>query len=48
LNNIVEDHRRTKRLARSGLGFASFSSARRALAGYEIMATVGKGQVSAI
>ena len=49
LNNIVEqDHRRIKRLVRPGLGFASFSTARRTIAGYEIMAMVGKGQISAI
>ena len=49
LNNILEqDHRRIKRLVRPGLGFGSFHTARRTLAGYEIMAMVGKGQVSAI
>jgi transposase-like protein len=49
LNNLVEqDHRRIKRLVRPGLGFASFSTARRTIAGYEIMAMVGKGQVAAI
>ncbi len=49
LNNIVEqDHRRIKRLVRPGVGFESFHTARRTLAGYEIMAMVGKGQVSAI
>jgi transposase, IS6 family len=49
LNNIVEqDHRRIKRLVRPGLGFGSFHTARRTLAGYEIMAMVGKGQVRAI
>jgi transposase, IS6 family len=49
LNNIVEqDHRRIKGLVRPGLGFASFHTARRTLAGYEIMAMVRKGQVSAV
>jgi transposase-like protein len=49
LNNIVEqDHRRIKRLVRPGLGFASFRTARRTLAGYEVMAMVRKGQVSAV
>jgi IS6 family transposase len=49
LNNLVEqDHRRIKRLVRPGLGFESFATARRTLAGYEIMAMVSKGQVSAI
>jgi len=49
LNNIVEqDHRRIKRLVRPGLGFKSFHAARHTLAGYEIMAMIRKGQVSAI
>src|SRR3712207_566633 len=48
LNNIVEqDHRRIKRLVRPGLGSGSFAAARRTLAGYEVMAMVRKGQVSA-
>ena len=46
LNNIVEqDHRRIKRLTAPGLGFGSFRTARRTLAGYEAMAMVRKGQV---
>ena len=46
LNNIVEqDHRRVKRLVRPGLGFGSFHTARRTLAGYETMAMMRKGQV---
>jgi transposase-like protein len=46
LNNIVEqDHRRLKRLVRPGLGFGGFRTARRTLAGYEVMAMVRKGQV---
>ena len=46
LNNIVEqDHRRTKRLVRPGLGFASMLTARRTLAGYEVVAMIRKGQV---
>src|SRR5215213_8537296 len=46
LNNIVEqDHRRPKRLVRPGLGFGGFHTARRTLAGYEVMAMVRKGQV---
>ena len=49
LNNIVEqDHRRVKRLVRPGLGFGSFWTARRTLAGYEVMAMVRKGQVRKI
>ena len=31
-----------------GLGFESFHTARRTIAGYEIMAMVGKGQISSI
>jgi transposase-like protein len=46
LNNIVEqDHRRMKRLVRPGLGFGSFRTARRTLAGFEAMAIIRKGQV---
>jgi transposase, IS6 family len=46
LNNIVEqDHRNVKRVTRSGLGFGSFWTARRTLAGYEAMAMMGTGQV---
>src|SRR3712207_3241176 len=49
LNNIVEqDHRRVKRLVRPGLGFGSFHTARRTLAGYEAMAMVRKGQVRGV
>src|SRR3954467_15319470 len=49
LNNIVEqDHRRVKRLVRPGLGFGSFRTARRTLAGYEVMAMVRKEQVRRI
>jgi IS6 family transposase len=46
LNNIVEqDHRRIKRLVRPGLGFKSFMTALRTIAGYEAMAMIRKGQV---
>jgi transposase-like protein len=49
LNNVVEqDHRRVKRLTRPGLGFGSFRTARRTLAGYEAMAMIRKGQVHQI
>jgi transposase, IS6 family len=49
LNNIVEqDHRRIKRVIRPGLGFGSFWTARRTLAGYEAMAMIRKGQVRKI
>jgi transposase-like protein len=46
LNNIVEqDHRLVKRLIGPGLGFGSFWTARRTIAGYEAMAMIRKGQV---
>ena len=46
LNNIVEqDHRRIRRLIRPGLGFGSFWTARRTLAGYEAVAMIRKGQL---
>ena len=49
LNNIVEqDHRRVKRLTHAGLGFGSFWTARRTLAGFEAMAMIRKGQVQDI
>jgi transposase-like protein len=49
LNNIIEqDHRRIKRLTRPGLGFGSFRTARRTVAGYEAMAMMRKGQVRRI
>ena len=49
LNNIVEqDHRNVKRLIDPGLGFGSFWTARRTLAGYEAMAMIRKGQVRKI
>ena len=45
-HHIVEqDHRRIKRLIDPGLGFGSFWTARRTLAGYEAMAMIRKGQV---
>jgi len=46
LNNIVEqDHRPIKRLVRPGLGFGGLETAKRTLAGYEVMAMIRKGQV---
>jgi transposase-like protein len=49
VNNILEqDHQRVKRLVRPGLGFGSFHTARRTLAGYEVMAMVRKGQVQQV
>jgi transposase-like protein len=49
LNNIIEqDHRAIKRLSRAGLGFKSFSTARRTIDGYETMNMIRKGQVIGI
>jgi transposase-like protein len=49
LNSIVErDHRKVKRLTCPGLGFGSFWTAGRTLAGYEAMAMIMKGQVRSI
>ncbi len=49
LNNLVEqDHRRIKRRTRPMLGFGSFWTARRALAGVEAMAMLAKGQVRVV
>ena len=46
LNNIMEqDHCRSKRLVRPGIGFGGLETAKRTLAGYEAMAMVRKGQV---
>ena len=48
-NNLVEqDHRRVKRLTGPMLGFQSFWTARRTLAGVEAMAMLAKGQVRAV
>jgi transposase, IS6 family len=49
LNNRVEqDHRRIKRRVRPMLGFGSFRTARRTLAGVEAVAMLAKGQVRAV
>ena len=49
LNNIIEqDHRRIKRLTAPGLGFGSFQTARRTIAGFEAMAMIRKGQLTEI
>ena len=42
---VEQDHRNVKRLTCPGLGFGSFWTARRTLAGYEAMAMIRKGQV---
>jgi transposase, IS6 family len=47
-NRVEQDHRRIKRLTRPMLGFASFWTARRTLAGVEAMAMLLKGQVRAV
>jgi len=43
LNIIEQDHRRSKRLSRLMLGFKIFHTARRTLAGMEVMARIKKG-----
>ncbi len=49
LNNRAEqDHRRIKRRTRPRLGFESFRTARRTLAGVEAMAMLAKGQGRAV
>ncbi len=49
LPNLVEqDHRRIKRRTGPMLGFQSFRTARRTLAGVEAMAMLAKGQVRAV
>jgi transposase-like protein len=46
LNNLIEqDHRFIKRRTRPGLGFFSFETAQRTLAGYETMNMIRKGQL---
>jgi transposase-like protein len=46
LNNLIEqDHRFIKRRTRPGMGFFSFETARRTLAGYETMNMIRKGQM---
>ena len=48
LNNIVEqDHRHVKRQCRAMLGFKSFYSAQKTLAGIELMHMIKKGQICA-
>ncbi|HYX39150.1 MAG TPA: DDE-type integrase/transposase/recombinase, partial [Oligoflexus sp.] len=46
LNNIVEqDHRRVRQRTRPMLGFKTFMSAAKTIAGIEMMAMIKKGQV---
>lgn len=47
-NRVEQDHRRVKRLTGPMLGFESFVTARRTLAGVEAMAMLAKGQVRAV
>ena len=47
-NRVEQDHRRIKRLTGPMLGFGSFVTARRTLAGVEAMAMLAKGQVPAV
>jgi len=47
-NRVEQDHRRVKRRTRPMLGFGSFWTARRTLAGVEAMAMLAKGQVRAV
>ncbi len=42
---IEQDHRGIKRLTKPGMGFDSFYTARRTLAGFEIMNMIRKGQI---
>jgi len=49
LNNLLEqDHRFIKRRTSPGLGFFSFDTAQRTLAGYETMNMIRKGQVNGV
>ncbi len=49
LDDMVEqDHRRIKRRTGPMLGFGSFATARRTLAGVEAMAMLAKGQVRGV
>jgi transposase, IS6 family len=49
LNNLIEqDHRFIKRRTRPGLGFFSFDTAERTLAGIEMMNMLRKGQVKGV
>ncbi len=46
LNNIVEqDHRFIKRRVNPGMGFGSFETASRTIAGYEVINMIRKGQI---
>ena len=47
-NRVKQDHRHVKRRTGPMLGFGSFRTARRTLAGIEAMAMLAKGQVRAV
>jgi transposase-like protein len=47
-NRVKQDHRRVKRQTGSMLGFGSFRTARRTLAGGEAMAMLAKGQARVV
>ncbi len=47
-NRIEQDHRFIKRLVKPGMGFGSFSTARRTIKGYEIMHMMKKGQINKV
>ena len=47
-NRVERDHRRIKRRTRPMLGFQSFRTARRTLAGVEAVAMLTKGQVRGV
>jgi len=47
-SHIEQDHRGIKRLTKLGMGFYSFYTARRALAGFEIISIIHKGQIKGI
>ncbi len=49
LNNLIEqDHRFIKRRTRPGLGFFSFDTAQRTLAGFETLNMIRKGQLKGV
>ena len=45
---LVTGDRFIKRLTKLRMGFHSFNTARRTLKGYEIMSTIGKGQIQGV
>lgn len=47
-NSIEQDHRGIKRLTKPAMGFYSFHTAWRTLAGFEIMNMIRKGQIEGV